>query len=281
MSILEVKNLNKKYPFFELKDVSFNLEQGKITGFIGKNGAGKTTTLKALFNFVHPDSGEISFFGESFSKNEFEIKQRIGFVSGGIDYYSKKKIKNITAVTKSFYEKWDDSAYKKYITMFGLDENKTPSQLSAGMKVKYSLAIALSHNAELLILDEPTSGLDPVSRDDLLDIFMELCNEGITILFSTHITSDLDKCADNIIYIKNGKILAESKINSFVKSYKVLEFTGEDVTDVLKQKLIGRKKTKNGYSALIKTSDLQGVTINCKEADLEEIMIHIEKEGEN
>ena len=145
----------------------------------------------------------------------------MGFVSGGVDYYSNKKIKTITSVTKSFYKLWDDAAYSKYMSMFKLDENKTPAQLSAGMKVKYALTLALSHNAELLILDEPTSGLDPVSRDDLLDVFMELCENGITILFSTHITSDLDKCADKIVYIKNGKILAESDIKSFVDSYKV------------------------------------------------------------
>lgn len=225
MSVLEVKNLCKKYPAFELKNVSFSLEKGKITGFIGRNGAGKSTTLKSLFNFVHPDSGEVIFFDNNFRGNEFEIKQRVGFVSGGIDYYSRKKIKTITAITKSFYDKWNDDAYTKYMAMFKLDENKTPAQLSAGMKVKYALTLALSHNAELLILDEPTSGLDPVSRDDLLDVFMELCENGITILFSTHITSDLDKCADNIIYIKSGMLLAESDIKSFADSYKVLELT--------------------------------------------------------
>lgn len=111
MSVLEVKKLCKKYPSFELKDVSFSLEKGKITGFIGRNGAGKSTTLKALFNFVHPDSGEILFFNDNFKDNEFSIKQRVGFVSGGVDYYSNKKIKTITSVTKSFYKLWDDAAY--------------------------------------------------------------------------------------------------------------------------------------------------------------------------
>ena len=181
MSVLEVKSLSKKYPAFELKDVSFSLEKGKITGFVGRNGAGKSTTLKSLFNFVHPDSGEILFFNENFKDSEFSIKKRVGFVSGGVDYYKNKKIKTITSVTKSFYDNWDEDAYLKYMNMFKLDENKTPVQLSAGMKVKYALTLALSHNAELLILDEPTSGLDPVSRDDLLDVFMELCEKGITI----------------------------------------------------------------------------------------------------
>ncbi|MFL0249774.1 ABC transporter ATP-binding protein [Clostridium neuense] len=280
MSVLEVRNLCKKYPAFELKNVSFSLEKGKITGFIGRNGAGKSTTIKSLFNFVHPDSGEILFFNTNFKENEFEAKQRVGLVSGGVDYYSKKKIKVITEVTKSFYDKWDKAAYSKYMNMFKLDENKTPAQLSAGMKVKYALTLALSHNAQLLILDEPTSGLDPVSRDELLGVFMELCNNGITIFFSTHITSDLDKCADNIIYIKNGEILAEADIKSFVDSYKVLGLSQAQLNSNLQSKLIGLKRSKNGFSALIKTEDALGNGINCTSADLESIMVHLEKEGE-
>lgn len=255
MSALSVKNLSKKYERFELSDVSFDLEYGTITGFIGRNGAGKTTTLKSLLNFVHPDNGEVLFFGNNFHEQEFEIKQKIGFVSGGIDYYPKKKLKTITETTRRFYKHWDDQAYRQYMEMFKLDENKTATELSAGMKVKYSLVLALSHHAQLLILDEPTSGLDPVSRDDLLDIFLELANKKITILFSTHITSDLDKCADNIIYIKNGKILANTDINSFLTEYRVVEFQKEQLDEPLLTKLIGYKMVKHGYSALIKSSD--------------------------
>ena len=277
MSVLEVKGLCKKYPSFQLKDVSFSLEEGKITGFIGRNGAGKSTTLKSLFNFVHPDAGQISFFEKDFNKNEFEVKQQVGFITGGVNYYPNKKIKVITSITKRFYDRWDDEAFKYYMNMFKLEENKTPSMLSEGMKVKYSLALALSHNAKLLILDEPTSGLDPVSRDDLLDVFLNLCDKGITILFSTHITSDLDKCADNIIYIKNGQVLADSDIKSFVGNYKVVNFNEEDLkTNSLK--LIGKKRTKTGYSALIESKYTNGLNADIKNADLEEIMVHLEKE---
>lgn len=278
MIVLSVTDLVKKYERFELDNVSFNLEHGTITGFIGRNGAGKTTTLKSLLNLVHPNSGEILFFGKSFSENEFDIKQKIGFVAGGIDYYPKKKIKTITDTTRRFYQNWDDMAYKHYMDIFNLDENKTPDELSAGMKVKYSLVLALSHNAELLILDEPTSGLDPVSRDDLLDVFLGLTEEGITILFSTHITSDLDKCADNIIYIKNGEILASTDINSFLTQYKVLEIAEEQLTEELKRKLIGCKKSKHGYSALMNTSDSEHIHLKITDADLESIMVHLEKE---
>lgn len=276
MSVLTVKNLCKSYEKFKLDNVSFSLEKGKITGFIGRNGAGKSTTLKSMLNLVHPDGGTIEFFGMSFDKNENDIKERIGFVNGGVNYYPLKKIKAITAVTKRFYKKWDEAAYEKYMALFKLDDTKTPSQLSEGMKVKYSLVLALSHNAELLILDEPTSGLDPVSRDELLDIFLELERNGITIMFSTHITSDLDKCADNIIYIKEGRIIAESGTDDFVSSYKIAEFD----TDELPQNelLIGCKRGKHGCSALVKTENADKCGGVISDADLEAIMVHIEKE---
>jgi ABC-2 type transport system ATP-binding protein len=164
MAVLEVKGLKKIYPTFTLNNVSFALEEGKITGFIGRNGAGKSTTLNSLFNFVHPDDGEVNFWGENINENETKIKQKVGFVSSGVNCYPNKKLKIITSVTKSFYPNWDENAYQKYMKSFGLDENKTPKQLSMGMKIKYAIVLALSHKAELLILDEPTSGLDPVSR---------------------------------------------------------------------------------------------------------------------
>lgn len=239
MAILSVNGLTKTYTGFKLDNVSFTLEEGKITGFIGRNGAGKSTTLNSLFNFVHPDSGSIEFFGMDFLSHEQEIKQRIGYVSSGVNYYQNKRLKTISDVTRSFYPTWDDSAYAKYMKMFALDENKKPTELSAGMKVKYALTLALSHNAELLILDEPTSGLDPVSRDDLLDVLMGLCDEGKTILFSTHITSDLDKCADNIIYIKNGRIIADAPMRELESAYKLVHFDSVDEAHTLAPGALG------------------------------------------
>lgn len=278
MSILSVENLCKEYPAFSLGPLSFSLEEAKITGFIGRNGAGKTTTIKSLFNFVHPDRGEIRFFGKRFIENEQAIKQRIGFATGGIDFYAKKKIRTITDTTKRFYANWDNKAYAEYLHLFKLDENKTPSELSEGTKVKYSLALALSHNAELLILDEPTTGLDPVSRDELLDIFLELCNKGISILFSTHITSDLDKCADNILYIKNGKLIADDKMKTFVSGYKVAVLASDEQLDRFSDTLIGYTRSKDGYTALVKTSDANSLGVPLMDADLESIMVHVEKE---
>lgn len=219
-SILEVDSLKKVYPKFTLDDVSFSLERGTITGFIGRNGAGKSTTLKSVLDIVHPDSGSIRIFGHDFKANESEIKQKIGFVGGTVDYYKKKKIRDIVSVTKRFYSEWDDASYKKYIDLFELDEDKTPSELSEGMKVKFNLTLALSHNAELLILDEPTSGLDPVSRDELLDVFSYLGKNGITVFYSTHIISDLEKCAQYIIYIRKGKLVFNGSKADFLSTGK-------------------------------------------------------------
>lgn len=208
MSTAEIKNLCKEYPSFVLDSVSFSLREGHITGFIGRNGAGKTTTIKSMLNLVHPSAGDISFFGLPFAENEAEIKQRIGYSTGAVNYYPKKKICDIVNITKTFYPNWDENAYREYLSLFALDENKRPCELSEGMKVKFNLLLALSHRAEILILDEPTSGLDPFSRDELLELFKKLKSRGVAILFSTHITSDLEKCADDIVYISRGKIVA-------------------------------------------------------------------------
>lgn len=217
MEILKVNRLTKVYPGFRLEDVSFSVEKGTIMGFIGRNGAGKTTTLKAIMNMVHTAAGQVSVFGLDMAREERQIKQRIGYAGGAVDYYRKKKIRTLLAVTKRFYDGWDDGVCRRYLKLFSLDEEKTPSQLSEGMKVKLSLTIALSHGAQLLILDEPTSGLDPVSRMELLEIFRHLKRQGISILFSTHITSDLDQCADAVTYIREGRILYTGSMDAFTR----------------------------------------------------------------
>ena len=222
MKVLSVTDLSKTYPGFRLQKVSFAVEAGTVMGFIGRNGAGKTTTLKAIMNMVHTTEGRISFFGLDMKENEGAIKQRIGYAGGAVDYYKKKPIGKLLAVTKTFYDHWDDAVCSRYMKLFSLDENKTPSELSEGMKVKLSLVIALSHGAELLILDEPTSGLDPVSREELLEVFRHLKARGVSILFSTHITSDLDQCADDITYIREGQIVYTGTMVDFTQG-KTLE----------------------------------------------------------
>ncbi len=280
MEMLSVQNLSKKYEKFTLKDVSFSLETGYIMGFIGCNGAGKTTTLKSMLGLVHADSGKVSIMGEEFASNEFNCKQKIGLVLGGVDYYPKKKLKVIADVTKRFYPEWDNDEYERCLKRFELDPEKRVDELSAGMRVKFSLALALSHHARLLILDEPTSGLDPVSRDDLIELFQEIIEDGEhSILFSTHITSDLEKCADYITYIKDGELLTSTEKDSFTDSYRAVKGTAGQLTDAFSQKLIGCRKHSFGFEALIRTENLpvpDGVEVS--PADLDTIMIHIERE---
>ena len=232
MKVLEVKSLCKKYPAFLLDNVSFSLEEGRIMGFIGRNGAGKTTTLKSILNIVHPTSGEVRVLGLDGAMSEDEIKQNVGYAGGAVDFYKRKKLKTIVGVTKKFYDNWDDAEYEKYMTLFSLDDNKTPMQLSEGMRVKFSLVLALSHRAKLLILDEPTSGLDPVSREELLETFRFLRDRGVSILFSTHITSDLEKCADDITYIAKGRVIASEELAAFMERCRK-DGVGETLDDIM------------------------------------------------
>ena len=273
-NVLSVRGLTKRYDKFALKDVSFDVRRGEIMGFIGRNGAGKTTTLKSLMNYLHPDAGEIDFFGKPMTGNEMEIKRRTGFVTGGVDYYMRRKLRAITDVTRGFYPNWDEAAYKRCIAAFSLDEDKPPAELSAGMKVKYNLALAMSHRAELLLLDEPTSGLDPVSRDDLLDVFLGLKREGVSILFSTHITSDLDKCADRITYIRAGAL------EKLVNAYVVAEIPEDAIGGIPANLLIGAKPARRGFSALVRKSDAAKLNIATTPAALDDVIVHMEKEAQ-
>lgn len=279
MAVLEIENLCKRYENFALQNVTFTVGEGHIVGFIGRNGAGKTTVLKSLLHFVTPDSGEVRFFGQDFSAHEQAIKQKIGFVSGGVRFYPKKKLRVLAEVTRRFYPNWDDAAFERYLQRFSLDPEKTPDMLSEGMKVKFSLALALSHHAELLILDEPTSGLDPVSRAELLDEFLKLQKEGVSILFSTHIISDLEKCADDIVYISNGRILAEAPMQSFLESYRAVSFSSAEAAKPYKDRLIGLSEDKRGCTALVRTADAESLALPAAPADLEQIMVHLERQA--
>lgn len=228
MSVLEVKGLSKCYPGFCLSDVSFSLEEGRITGFIGRNGAGKTTLIKAVLNLVHPDGGEILYRGRPASGNEAFFKMHTGYSTGTLSWYPAKRIREVASVVRSFYDGWSDEAYRRYLTLFEIDENKRASELSEGMKVKCSLLFALSHSADMLILDEPTSSLDPFSRDELLSVFMSLAEEGKAVFFSTHIISDIEKSADDIVYISKGRIRASGTKEDFAAHFS---FPGERIEE--------------------------------------------------
>ncbi len=228
MNVLTVEGLTKRYSGFALDDVSFTLGEGRIMGLIGRNGAGKTTALKSILGMIKPQGGRITVLGHELPGGEAACKQEMGVVLGGIDFYMQKRLSDITSATRRFYPAWDAGAYSRHMARFGLDEHKRVNELSAGMRVKYLIALALSHGAGLLILDEPTSGLDPVARDELLELLRHLADSrGISVLFSTHITSDLDKCADDITYIKDGRVLASGEKATFARHFLHLRQPGE------------------------------------------------------
>ena len=243
--MLEVQNLQKVYPAFTLHDVTFSLSAGTVTGLVGRNGAGKSTALKSILGLVHPNGGKVCFCGEDVRANEKAFKEQIGVVLGGIDFYPKKKVKTITEVTRKFYVNWNEDAYRRYLSLFNIDENKRVEQLSSGMRVKYLIALALSHGAKLLILDEPTSGLDPVSRDELTELFRALVAEGErSILFSTHITSDLERCAHNIVYIKDGTVVQSGSLQEFMS-------TNADKGNTLQDIIVAMERREWDVSAFV------------------------------
>ena len=279
MKILEIQNLRKAYPSFLLDDVSFDVEEGCIMGFIGRNGAGKTTTIKSVLNLVSADGGKVLFEGRDLWANETECKKKIGLVLGEFNHYKRKKLKTIAAVTKQFYEEWDEPLYQSLLKRFALDPEKKISELSQGMRVKFALALALSHRASLLILDEPTSGLDPVSRDELLEIFRGIIEDGEhSILFSTHIISDLEKCADYITYLKAGKVLCSTDVETFKSAYRLVSGEAEQLPAV-RDRLIGYRAHAFGFTGLMRREDAEAAEgIKIAPADMESIMIYTEKE---
>ena len=205
--VLEVNDITKKYSAFELKPISFHIKSGEVMGFIGRNGAGKTTAIKSILNLVHPDAGNVRILGMDYLDNEDEIKQRIGYAVGGTNYYKRKKLKDIVAITRIFYDNWDDESYRHYLDAFKLDENKKIMELSEGMKVKFYLTLALSHQARLLILDEPVAGLDPKAQTELYDLIDRLNQElKITIIMVSHDVKEVVQRAKHILHLAHKQL---------------------------------------------------------------------------
>ncbi len=222
--ILEISNLRKEYNKFLLKDISFSLERGYIMGFIGPNGAGKSTTIKLIMNLINKDSGKIKIFDMDNEKYDTDIKQKIGFVYDENYFYVDLSIKTLHRIIAPVYKKWDSKKFNNYLSDFDLDPNKKIKQLSKGMKMKFSLAVALSHDAELIIMDEPTSGLDPVFRSEILEILSDIIqDERKSVLFSTHITSDLERIADYITFINDGEIVLSCPKYDILENYKIVK----------------------------------------------------------
>ena len=283
-NILEIKNLNKSYEDFALKDISFSLPKGYIMGFVGQNGSGKTTTIRSILNMAKIDSGKISVFGLDSVTDTIAIKERLGVVFDSLYLAEHLNIKQIEQQLKPFYKDWDSKEFFSRAKEFDLPEKKKIGDFSKGMKMKLMITIALSHKAELIILDEPTSGLDPVARDELLDILAEYIeDENRGVLFSTHITADVERIADYVTILHDGKVWYTGEKDELTEKYAVIKGAEKDIPQKLKEKLIGFHAYRNGFEALIKTDDLAGVSseLEYEKASIDEILVYIAKEDKN
>ncbi len=241
--LLELDNISKKYKRFKLQQVSFKIKPGNITGFVGINGSGKSTTIKIIADLLRKDSGTVKFFGKDREKQCFN--EQIGYVMDSSYFYEKQTLKAVKSIISRAYQSWNEDEYRHYMDIFQLEEKQKIKELSKGMKMKYALTLALSHNARLLIMDEPTSGLDPLVRNQTMKVLEEFVADGSrSVLLSTHITSDLEKVANNIIFIHDGKIIFDETLEnlpSFQKKSLGIEYESleNSILDFIEYKKTG------------------------------------------
>lgn len=274
---LEIKNLYKDYGDFQLQDISFSLPSGYIMGLVGPNGAGKTTIIKTIMNLIMKDSGEINIFGKDHQTDEVEVKQNIGFVYDNPNYYEHLNLKQLKNVIAPFYKTWDESVFQDLVARFDLPLKKTLNKFSKGMTMKGALAIALSHHADFIIMDEPTSGLDPVFRRELLDILREIMqDENQSILFSTHITTDIEQVADYITFIFDGKVAFSKTKDEITEQFSLVKGGHELLDHDTRKALLGIRNNEFGFEALTddltSTRRLFGDQVIYDKASLEDIM---------
>lgn len=276
-NILEVTNLNKNYGNFSLKNVSFSIPEGCITGFVGMNGAGKTTTLKNILKLTANSSGKIQFFGMDIEEKEQEIKNQLGIVLDDGCFYDELTLAQMKGIIAPAYTSWCEKDYKNYLEKFSLNPKQKINTLSKGMRMKYALTLALSHKARFLIMDEPTEGLDPLVRNQFLKIltsFMEEGGEGV--FFSTHITSDLDKVADMLIMIDDGKIIFQEEKDALLDSYRIVKGDVSQLEEKTRSLFLNIEETPFGFIGI--TKDVDKVKkymsqIVMERANIEEIML--------
>lgn len=281
-NILEVNNLSKGFKEFKLDGVSFSLPRGYIMGFIGPNGAGKTTTIKLILNMLRRNAGEIKVFELDNIKDEGAIKEDVAVVFDQPYYVEDWDLRDVEKAHKMFYKKWDSVAYYKYLKEFGLIKEKKVKELSRGMKMKLMIAVAFSHDAKLLILDEPTGGLDPVARDEFIDILSRYIEDGErSVIFSTHITSDLEKIADYITFIRKGKIVFSGEKDELLEKYCLIKGGNGDISYEDKNNIIGIREHSMGFEGLIETKNLKGFSnrVITEKATLDEIVVYMNREG--
>ncbi len=281
---LEVCALQKTFKDFHLEDISFTLPKGFIMGLVGKNGAGKTTIIKLILELLQKENGAIKILGKEI-KDDIDIKQDIAVVFDDLFFVDDWTINDVESAISQFYNNWDSDMFHKYLKQFDLILTRKVKELSKGMKIKLMLAVALSHKAKLLILDEPTSGLDPVARDELLDILLQYIeDENNSILFSTHITTDLDKIADYLTIVSNGSIFYTGSKDELFEKYCIVKGGLDALTAETEIKLIGVQKGSTGFSALLDISNMKYLTTDMitEKATIDDILIHInlEEKGE-
>lgn len=281
-NVIELRNVNRTFKGFELKDFSLSVKKGFVTGFIGGNGVGKSTTIKLIMNLLQPDSGEISIFGLNYKNHEKEIKQRIGFVFDNNILYENITLTEMKKIIKPAYRNWDDSLFNHYINLFELPMKKQIKTFSKGMMMKASLTFALSHHAELIIMDEPTSGLDPIFRRELLDILHDIMQDDEkTIFFSTHITTDLDRIADYITFIHNGQHIFTKEHYKIEEDYAIVKGEKNLLDRDTEREFIGIRRSNHGFEALTmnkqRTESIFGETVIFEKPTLEDIMLYTKK----
>lgn len=264
--VLEVTGLNKSYKAFSLQDVSFTVPEGCITGFIGANGAGKSTTIKSLLRLIRTEGGSIRFWGMELSEHEQEIKNRLGVVLDEGAFYESLTMREMKSILAPAYSRWSDADYRQYMERFRLDPKQKISTLSKGMKAKFALVLALSHNADLLIMDEPTSGLDPLVRREVMDILLDFMKqEGKSVFLSTHITSDLDRIADLLILIDSGKIVFQRDKDELLDKHKLVK--GGSLTPEQRALFLSLREGGYGYEGI--SRDAEQVRRACPDAVIE------------
>lgn len=255
-NIIEVNSLVKEYDNFKLGEINLEIPSGSIVGLIGENGAGKTTLIKTILNIVKSTSGSIKIFNKDISEYEDLIKEDIAVVLDDAFFPEILNSNDINNIMKNIYKKWDRDLFYKYLNEFNISSSISIKHLSKGMRKKLELATALSHHPKLLILDEVTSGLDPVVRNEILDIFLDFIqNEECSILLSTHITSDLERIADKIVFINNGKIVLDINRDNLLDNYGILKCSIKEFSNINKKDIITYKKNRYNYEILIDNKD--------------------------
>ena len=258
-STLILKNVNKKYEKsnFAIKDISFSVPEGSIVGFIGENGAGKSTTMNCILNVIRRDSGTIEIFGREMTDEDIDIRENIGVVYDSNNFPEYLTAKQLADILGRIYSKWDDSCFEQFLRRFGLPESQKIKTYSRGMSMKLAVAVALSHDSKLLILDEATSGLDPIMRDEILDVLLEFVKqENHSILLSSHITSDLEKIADYIVFIHNGEIILNKTKDELIYEYGVIRCSENDFHNILSEDILSSMKKDYQIDVLIKNRKL-------------------------